>query len=307
MKFNLLFTFLICFGHTLLAQSETTVFLGTVTVEGAKAYPYKLQFKDSGNIIKGYSVTDLRGPDETQTSVWGTINPSKKEITYRETALIKTKSNFDKDSFCFIHTKLRVSHKKGVQLLKGNFTGYKKDGRTKCGKGEVSLLATDDLLKKLLKYVDTSKTPIPGLTGPKDTPITAKNEPVRKTPPAEPDNYKPGEILYVNAGRTLDILTFTGEAVVEVWDHEKIDGDIITIALNDKPVLERHSLTGTSERFTLRLSGKGTTDKLTLIANNEGAEPPATFRMKVTTADRVYTIQASTTLGEGVTLLLKNR
>jgi hypothetical protein len=297
MKFNLFALSMFFLPYVVMAQKESTVFLGTVAIKGGKSYPYKLQFRDSANIIKGVSVTDVRGADETKTAIWGTINPGKKEIKYRETHLISTKSSFDKDSFCFISTRLRISDKKGIKLLKGNFTGYKKDGKTTCGTGTVQLLASDDLISKLMKYVDTNKTPLPA------TPVE-KKEPV---PVPEKDNYTPGQVQYVSAGKSIEIPCTSAVAVVEIWDHEKVDGDVISLSMNGKTVLDKYSLVGKPRIFNLPLSDRGTTDIIKLTASNEGSEPPATFRIKITTGERVYTVQASTTLSEGVEIALKNR
>ena len=115
------------------AQVSGIVFIGSLSLKGTdQHYPYKLQFTDSAGIIKGYSLTDIGGANETKSAVEGTINKSNKEISFDELNIVSTKSSSPKEDFCFIHAHLRVITVKGTKMLKGHFEGTNYDGKTSC-------------------------------------------------------------------------------------------------------------------------------------------------------------------------------
>ncbi len=66
---------------------------------------------------------------------------------------------------------------------------------------------------------------------------------------------------------------------VKVWDHNTIDGDIISLKWGDQWVLTEHRLT--QEPFELELTVHGFGNSLILYANNVGQVPPNTAMISV--------------------------
>lgn len=278
-------------------QKEAYSFLGALSIKGDKTYSYKLDFTDSNGIIKGYSITDVRGKDETKTAITGTVSSSRKELRFSETYLVYTKSAFSKDSFCYVHAKLKLGKRKGSHVLKGSFKGYKKDRKTECASGAITMIASEDLISKLMKIVDTLDTAKKALLKEKIQEATAekKAEPVKAVIP---------DIIYLAPGNSYELPCSSNSIKLELWDHEKIDGDVISLKFNDKIILDHYSLVSQPKELNITLAEQEV-NTITLAANAEGAEPPNTARLKVIADGKTYTIQASTTLSEEVKLILK--
>jgi len=288
----LLLTF---FFHPAFCQTQL-VFIGTVSVKGADEYTYKLQVTDSAGILKGFSITDIMGPNETKTAITGTLDTSEKEMKYRETKILSTKSNARKSDFCFIHANLKLGEKKGITTLKGHFTGYLEDGKTVCADGRLTLLSAEDVLAKLseIKSMDSIKA--------------AKNNTQHEAPEyvyKEEKEVPESSIKKVKQGDTITLTCPSPAVTVDVWDAKTIDGDIVTILQDNNAVLENYTLSGIHKQTGIMLANK--TSILTLIAVSEGSEPLNTARLKITSGEDSYYIDATTTIGKNVVVILKRK
>jgi hypothetical protein len=256
------------------------------TSDSKLSYPYKLAFKDSNGIIKGYSLSDPRGPDETKSSITGTINTNRKEISFKENNIIETRSDADKNSFCFVKAHLKLKETKGLQTLKGSFTGYMADGNTECAKGEIVLFSKENVLSKLMKL------------NPKiDTAALAKQI-------KEAANNKTSTIELL-PGKTVDLTSQSSTAAIEIWDDEKIDGDIVSVLHNSKTILD-HYAPGTDKK-QLVIILRGDMDTITLKAISEGALPPNTTKLKLIQDNQTWLLNASTTIGQPSYIILKGK
>jgi hypothetical protein len=86
--------------------------------------------------------------------------------------------------------------------------------------------------------------------------------------------------------------------VFEVWDGFTYDGDVISISVDGKRILDHHRLGQQKERFALPL-GKGL-HKLNLEFHEEGTEPPNTPNMILYDGSRRYELNISGNFGERV-------
>lgn len=276
-----------------LAQTSDHIFLGALTVKGAQPYSYRIEFKDSANTFKGFSVTDLQGPDQTRTAIKGNIDPQKKEFSFKETKLITTRSKINRDSFCYIRAKMKMKERKGTTILSGTFTGYMKDGRTSCGSGDIMLVSKDDILDKLMAFGPKTDTLVKLIEN-----VDAAATKIEPAPEPQKLGYlsiKPGNATTVNCkGNT---------ATLELWDNNKIDGDVITLMHNETSLLSHLTLTNKKQQFTINLTGG--TERIKLISEHEGSEPPTTARMSCTCGSMIYTIDASSAIGKPVEFIIQ--
>lgn len=289
MKARFLLIFLLVFSGHLHAQRADMVFIGALSVKGSKDYPYKLQFKDSNNELKGYSVTDIMGPDQTRTAITGSVDIYKKTIHFRETYIIQTKSAVDKDSFCFIDATLKMSEMQGAKMLKGNFIGYRPNSKSVCGKGNIKLFSAADVLDKLMK-----------IAPPRDT------IPIEKPVISSQVDAPAGNIIQLSQGLTFEAVCDGPSASLQLWDDKDIDGDIVSVKLNGKTILDQYSLDAHKKQLIVQLTGQAA-DTVAFIAINEGTSPPNTARLRITSGTSIYDINASTKIGEPVYILLKHR
>lgn len=285
MKFFIALTFCSLASLFATAQVSGIVFVGSVSLKGTdQSYPYKLQFTDSAGIIKGYSITDLRGPNETRSTITGTINKSNKEITFKETNIVSTKSTSPKEDFCFIHGRIKVSTVKGTKLLKGHFEGINYDGKTPCGKGDILLFSAADVLDRLM-----------GEMAKKDT---TKNKIIPRSTDVQPE-----KVYQITPGSNMELSCETDSIIIDVWDNTKIDGDIVSIQQNGKTILDHYMLRADMKEIIVKLEQAINT--ITVIAISEGLEPPNTARLKIRSGNTVYYVDATSTIGKPVSITLK--
>ncbi len=274
---------LFCLG--VFAQSSQMVFLGSMSVSGGKSYPYKLFVNDSDGMLTGYSVSDIAGADETKTLIKGSTNTSKKQLTFRETKLVYTKSATE---MCYLHTTLKAGSIHGAATLKGNFKGYRADGKTACGKGKLMLVGAQDILDKLLEIAKEDSIPTASKVA-----TNRAEKPINEA-----------EITNILPGNSKEILCSSADVELEIWDAKSNDGDIVTLLQDGKPLLEQYKITYHHKVLTVHISEIGST-QLQLVAINEGSEPLNTARIKITSGGAVQYVDASTTVGKDVILVLK--
>ena len=292
---NLFLLIFIMFANDAIAQISDLVFLGTVTVKDGSTYTYKLQMTDSNGILKGYSVTDVRGANETETAVLGKINVAEKQLDFRETKIIYTKSNVQRSNFCYINAHLKVANTHGATMLSGHFKGYKEDGKTRCASGNLTLISAQDILNKLLEIAN------------KDS-ITAEKSETNNKPEYANDEGKAvpeSSVKKVMPGNEVNLACSASSITIEIWDAKNIDGDIITMMQDENKILENYTLSGNHKRVSINMGDKRTS-VITIIAISEGSEPLNTARVKVVSGNNVYEIDATTVIGRNVTLNLKH-
>ena len=74
---------ILCALFTSNAQTKQTTLTGKLVMKTGEVFPYKLVFTDSGNVIKGYSLT-YKEPDETKTAIRGTIDRQMRTLFFKE-------------------------------------------------------------------------------------------------------------------------------------------------------------------------------------------------------------------------------
>lgn len=281
-------------------QLKETVFVGSASVGRNVSYTYKLCISDSNGIITGYSITDLMGPNETKTSVKGTINWEKKTIDFRETKLLYTKSKEDKSQFCYLNAHVKMIKKQKALCLKGSFTGYD-ERKAECAKGSLMLISAQDLLAKLTKMAgtrDTSKDPVLNAEQ-----VAEKKQQLmgQATTPAQLQN-----VIAIEPGKSLDVLCGSNKVKLSIWDDKINDGDVITLLHNGQVILDNYRITGKRKELEIELSATGN-NVLKIVAINEGSEPLNTARIKITSGDEVTYVDATTTINNSVRIVLKRK
>lgn len=93
---------------------------------------------------------------------------------------------------------------------------------------------------------------------------------------------------------------------IRAYDHGQQDGDIISLYLNGKPVLQEHQLTNRKQTFTVYLEQDETND-LFLFAINEGDIPPNTVALEISDGTKTEPIVLNSNMMscEGILLHVK--
>jgi hypothetical protein len=279
---------------TVCAQTDD-VFVGGLSVKGSRDYVYKVRFTDSSGYLKGYSVTDVLGANETKTALVGRIDESRKTVTLNETQILYTKSAADSTDFCFVHAKLKIAKKQDLITLKGRFTGYKPDGKTVCAKGTIALVSSRQLLDNLLEIAASTDT------APRPQTDTAALIKMINAHAARGD--APVPVFKVDPDSTLIFQAGAHDVTFEIWDNKMIDNDVVTVWYNQDTLLSNYTLHGNHKMLSLSHTGKR--DVLRMIAVSEGTEPTCTARIRITAGGNVYDVDATATLHHDVRIVLQ--
>lgn len=77
-----------------------------------------------------------------------------------------------------------------------------------------------------------------------------------------------------------ELIVSSEDISINLWDHGRQDGDIVSIYLNGEAVVSKYSLTYIKEHFDLRLDASKPND-LFLYAHNLGKYPPNTVSVEI--------------------------
>lgn len=152
--------------------------------------------------------------------------------------------------------------------------------------------------------IDTPKPKPVAIDSPKPKPVVVAPKPA--TPKADPPKPKPVVIVAPPPKPQPKVSDSCGKEyrwqsdslVVEVWDGWTFDGDVISISVDGKRVLDHRKLGQQKERFALPM-GRGR-HQLNLEFHEEGTEPPNTPNMILYDGTKRYELNISGNQGERV-------
>ncbi len=110
--------------------------------------------------------------------------------------------------------------------------------------------------------------------------------------------------------RTTEIIQaydFSEDSVVlALYDNGEIDGDTVSIFLNNELLVSKVGLTAKAFKKTIYFK-PGEMIQLTLFADNLGAIPPNTGLLLITTTNERYPVYFSSTLNKSSSVLLRRK
>ena len=101
-----------------------------------------------------------------------------------------------------------------------------------------------------------------------------------------PEDIKVEEVE-VSVSHKLDVVS--RKIKIGIWDHNKVDGDIVSLRYGDKWLVTGYPLTKEPKYIELTLTGFA--DKLVMFANNVGSAPPNTASISVDDGVQVQTLK----------------
>ncbi len=254
---------------------------GTVKANNGEVLPYHLVFDVKGNKLSGYSVTTWPNGQKYNTQVTGNIN--RKKHTLRVTELKPTLLK-QPDSFvlCLFDATLSYKLIGSRYLIAGTFIGKDIVGN-QCSDGTMTF--EQAISPGSIFYQEKKELPLPKPQA--DTPI--KREPV------------PANTITEGVQKQIDWNTDT--CIFEIWDGGIIDGDVVTVLFNDKTVLTNYTLEKAHKQVRIPLANK-TRNTITIVAEDEGANPPNTANIGLTDGGISYNITAYNNKGKKATIIL---
>lgn len=262
MRFS--FFFLLNFLFLTSVYSQTTKkndFSGILKSSNNDIITYKINFKEIGDgKIEGESITDFNGENSTKSKIKGTINLKENKLSFHEVSNISTKSTADENQFCYVHVEnLKINTSKGQSIIQGKFKGLYSTGK-KCGDGTIYLVGAE-ILERIEKKMNVDSTK---LNDSLNVLLQQYSNSTKKsTKILSNDNFKTN--------------WKSDKIVLEVWDDNIVDNDIITIICNGETIVENFEIT--KEKKNIEISFKENRTTVTIKAVNDGASPPNTVNI----------------------------
>jgi len=135
-------------------------------------------------------------------------------------------------------------------------------------------------------------------------PVASKTKPpvTKKQPVSAP-------VVATAAQRTTVVaktITFTGDSLqLALYDNGEIDGDTVSVLLNDKVILSKQLLKQTAIRHTIHISPSEKELRLVLYAENLGRYPPNTGLLIIRDGVKEYSVRYSADLQQNAAIVLR--
>ncbi|MBD0822884.1 hypothetical protein [Aestuariibaculum marinum] len=264
-----------------LRAQENYEYIGFIRVNDTVNISYKVALTEQSGVVKGYSLTGMGGEHETRSTIRGEYYEDKKELNFRETGIVYTKSPVTQDDFCFINTTIDNFTFKKSNKIKADFIGLFPDN-TKCINGEILLSP----LEKMEAKFDKVMTKI------------NKSKRVSDSIKEKLSSMKMMDSLNLNILRkdqTMSVFSKSENVSLIIYDGGKEDGDKVTISVNNKTLLSNFEATNKQKLINLDLASGKTS--IVIHADNEGSITPNTVIVELKDGDN--TLKAMSNLKKG--------
>ena len=137
----------------------------------------------------------------------------------------------------------------------------------------------------------------------KTVPIAPKIETVKPaTPeikPVEPVRQQTIEQMFITRKKVLTTeIPVTGDSIeLRFYDNAEIDGDSISLFMNDKLIFQHIRLTGNAYTIKIPVSSLNASNELIMVAENLGSIPPNTSYMVALVGEQRYEARLESTEG----------
>lgn len=277
---------------------------GIIGMEGGELFSYDLTasevspFKFEGT-VKTYALRD----QEVLAEVILNVNPHQKTVELIETKILGNNGFKSNVTICLVRAVLNWDDKKGV--LKGPIITQTAGDGMYCAIGNVTFLNGNEIARLFnedghnvvadatpivqdeKKPENIPNTPRRTTATPKSTPPVAKPT-VSQQSAQQPSIPKP---RVITEGKSEQLIWKSSKLIVDIFDDNDVDGDMVSVFFNNKEVLSNYRLQKDKKRLELDLS-QSELNILVVKAMNMGADPPNTAMLYLYDGDTEYKIKA---------------
>jgi hypothetical protein len=255
-RINFLIIFLLfsLLAHT---QDINGIWKGKLVMAPGGCFPVyniELQIQVAGTRITGTAYHFSDSLNYVRENFEGTYNKENNQILIQENGIITFKIRED----CVpCVKKYDLSFHKGggnvvtEEQLRGSWTGKATDGKTACDPGTI-----------VLNRFDKSSF--------------------------KPDLKLPATLTKRKAELVKEIKVDTGVIFIDFYDNGQIDGDTISVYVNNSPVVSNKRLTTKPVSISVKIDLKKSEQELIMVGENLGSIPPNTALMIVNAGDKRY-------------------
>jgi hypothetical protein len=294
MRFVFCSLFLLFFVLPIHAQNHSFDLAGILIIKGLKPMPYHLVLNENKGKISGYSVTNAKQKDETKAEINGYVDKYKRQLIIRETGIIGSSQKNDTDIMCMVNATLNYKETKQVVVFNGTFLGKDVKTGAACASGSINLSSYAEL-PQLFESEEK-----------KDSLMQATIiKPAVKMATKSTDSFSAVDEITKGIETVYD---WRSDSVVfDLWDGGKVDNDVVCILFNTDTLLKHYTLKAEKLRLRVALSKTQNIDKLQIVAENEGSEPPNTANIMLIDENKKYNVIAYNDLGNKATINIKHK
>lgn len=284
------------------AQKNEYSLKGFMGVQGGESFTYKLELKDSvSNILSGYAYTYLNEKNDVKTYVIAEADRDKKTLFIREVTIVHNHYFESKALICLVESLLTYSNTE--HTLSGPLTTMTAGNGASCSKGSITftnIAELNNLFNPELKNVQpgpvTQAMPKPAPARPPKVVYDTlrKPKPIAVAPKPVSEIKKPETIT---EGKDKTYRWQSDNIVLEIWDGNNEDNDRVTILFNGTELLKDYVLTNKRKKLSIPVGGNEL-NIITVVAVNEGGDPPNTANILLSDNDVQYDVVAHNTVGK---------
>jgi hypothetical protein len=329
----LLTLFLVPLTHlNLPAQNLTGIWRGYFITESNNFYKFEVQINQSGSFMSGVSYSYMSTVFYGKATLTGTFSKQGQSALIKEIRTVELRMSGGSVA-CIMKCIFKYSRSGKEEFLEGTFTSKyeKNDILTRkgedCGGGKVTLrrVTTSDfyvepflrgkikttpvIVNKAPVKKDTSKAIVKTnpvtkrVTRPLDPPVTKTNTDSLKTKTnltptvkTRPPMVPPPPVLKNRSNELVRVLTVRDpDVTVKLYDNGEIDGDTISVYLDNKLVLSSKGLTAAPLTIKLKMDDENNEHELVMVAENLGRIPPNTSLMIVECGGQRFDVRITST------------
>ncbi len=297
-------------------------YAGYVQMPNNPLVSYYVELQINGSNVSGYSITGYQDGNRLKAAVTGYFT-SQSDLYIRETASLDGR-DLRQMTYCYFsaHLKLTVMMN-GRKRWNGAFESRQADGSPcPASLGEGGVMTIMDNAPPL---EDVKPKPnIARVEVPKPQPIRVKADTPKRTPPPPPVAHKPKDTLkppppVVQKPKALPKPVTTiiqppaapppapdtcqrtyqwssDDFVFDIWDGWTIDGDVVSLSMSGRSLLQHVKLSETKQRFSMPLT-RGL-NVLYIYLHEEGFDPPNTPNLTLHDGSQTYELSVSGNNGE---------
>lgn len=144
-------------------------------------------------------------------------------------------------------------------------------------------------------------------TKPNSSPVSVNTAPVVNTPVAS-RNPVAAEFVHERTAAAPQVVNFRSDSLsLALYDNGEIDGDTVSVLLNDDIILSRQGLKASAIKKTIQIPADKDEIKLVLYAENLGRYPPNTGLLVVHDGDDVYQLRFTADLQQNAVIVFKRK
>lgn len=286
---------------------------GYLGVKGGETFTYEMELKLlSPGKYEGFARTYTDPQKDVKTAVTMYLDQANGKAMLVENNIIHNNGFTSKVLICLLEAEL--SHDAKEKTLSGRIVTKMVSGTLPCSDGSLvftNVQEIDQFLKEKLAFDDTPPTAVATNTNP--TPVKPKvdDKPkvyVDKRTPTVVTTPKPVAPKVTTITEGKDDAIFWEHTMLKMYikDDNTVDGDMVTVMYNGEIVLDNYKLTATPKEISLPV-GNNELNILSILATNEGAEPPNTASIQLKDGEKTYDILAHNKVGKIAIIKIKKR